>query len=152
MHSSLQANDLLQKYSSMKYLSALVIGLWVASLCIANAETGTDEFANLEKRSGGRLGVVALDVSTNKSVEYRGQERFLMCSTFKVLAVAAVLKRVDEKKEKLDRFVPYSEAQLLAYAPVTRAHVKEGGMTLQALCAAGISPSDNTAGNILLES
>ena len=74
-----------------------------------------------------------------------------MCSTFKVLAVAAVLKRVDEKKEKLDRFVPYSEAQLLEYAPVTRQHVKEGGMTLDALCAAAITQSDNTAANLLLE-
>src|SRR3954470_7923489 len=135
----------------MKYLCAPVIGLWVTSLCIANAETGSDDFANLEKRSGGRMGVVALDVSTNKSVKYHGQERFLMCSTFKVLAVAAVLKRVDEKKEKLDRFVPYGEAQLLEDGPVTRAHVKERGMTLEALCAAAIEQSDNTAANLLLE-
>jgi beta-lactamase class A len=61
-----------------------------------------------------------------------------------------VLKRVDAKKEKLDRFVPYGEAQLLEYAPVTRAHVKEGGMTLDALCGAAISQSDNTAANLLL--
>ena len=66
-------------------------------------------------------------------------------------AVAAVLKRVDEKKEKLDRFVRYGEAQLLEYAPVTRAHVKEGGMTLEALCVAAIEQSDNTAANLLLE-
>ena len=74
-----------------------------------------------------------------------------MCSTFKVLAAAAVLKRVDENKEKLDRFVTYGEAQLLSYAPVTRAHVKEGGMTLDALCAAAVEQSDNTAANLLLE-
>ena len=74
-----------------------------------------------------------------------------MCSTFKVLAVAGVLKRVDEGRDKLDRFVPYGEAQLLSYAPVTRAHVKEGGMTLEALCEAAIQQSDNTAGNLLLE-
>jgi beta-lactamase class A len=114
-------------------------------------ETGSDEFANLEKRSGARIGIVALDVGTKRQVEYHGQERFLMCSTFKVLAAAAVLKRVDEKKEKLDRFVPYGEAQLLGHAPVTRAHVKEGGMTLDALCAAAIEQSDNTAANLLLE-
>jgi beta-lactamase class A len=147
----LQANDLLQKWSEMKYLTALVFGLLVTPLCIAKAETGAQEFSNLEKRTGGRIGIVAIDVAQNKRVEYRSQERFLLCSTFKVLAVAAVLKRVDEKKEKLDRFVPYGEAQLLEYAPVTRAHVKEGGMTLEALCAAAISQSDNTAANLLLE-
>jgi beta-lactamase class A len=135
----------------MRYFTAFVIGLLITPLCFAKAETATEEFANLEKRTGGRIGLVAMDAAANKRVEYRGQERFLMCSTFKVLAVAAVLKRVDEKKEKLDRFVPYGEAQLLIYAPVTRAHVKEGGMTVEALCAAAISPSDNTAGNLLLE-
>jgi beta-lactamase class A len=135
----------------MKYLTALVIGLLVASLHGAKAETGPEEFASLEKRTGGRIGIAAVDVARNKRVEYHAQARFLMCSTFKVLAVSAVLKRVDEKKETLDRFVPYGEAQLLAYAPVTREHVKEGGMTLEALCGAAIEQSDNTAANLLLE-
>jgi beta-lactamase class A len=40
---------------------------------------------------------------------------------------------------------------LLEYAPVTRAHVQEGGMTLDALSAAAIEQSDNTAANLLLE-
>src|SRR5436305_9111496 len=75
----------------------------------------------------------------------------MMCSSFKVLATAAVLKRVDQNQEKLDRFVRYGEPQLLSYAPVTREHVKEGGMTLEALCAAAIEQSDNTAANLLLE-
>ena len=115
-----------------------------------NAVTA-QSFAALEDKTKSRIGVAGLDVSTKRRVEYRADERFLMCSTFKVLAVAAVLKRVDEKKEKLDRFVTYGEAQLLEYAPVTRAHVKEGGMTLEALCGAAISLSDNTAANLLLE-
>jgi beta-lactamase class A len=66
--------------------------------------------------------------------------------------VAAILKRVDEHKDQLDRFVKYGEADLMKYAPVTRAHVKEGGMTLEALCAAAIQQSDNTAANLLLDS
>src|SRR5215213_8015058 len=137
----------------MRYLTAVLLGLLVTRVCFA-AESGPDfvaKFAELEKRTGGRIGVAAIDPSQKKRVEYHAEERFLMCSTFKVLAVAAVLKRVDEKKEKLDRFVQYGEAQLLEYAPVTRAHVKEGGMTLEALCAAAISLSDNTAANLLLE-
>lgn len=119
------------------------------------AETSEAEivpkFVELEARTKSRIGMAAVDLSTNRRVEHRANERFLMCSTFKVLAVAAVLKRVDTGKEKLDRFVTYKEAQLLEYAPVTRAHVKEGGMTLEALCAAAISQSDNTAANLLLE-
>jgi beta-lactamase class A len=99
---------------------------------------------------GGRIGVAAFDTVTSQHLDYRAEERFPMCSTFKFLAAAAVLKRVDEGKEKLDRFVSYGAEDILEYAPVTKAHLKEGGMTLSALCAAAIEQSDNTAGNLLL--
>jgi beta-lactamase class A len=138
----------------MRFLP-LFLTLILAPLIAAKGEENRGDvtaFADLEQRhAGSRIGVAAIDLSTKRRVEYRSDERFIMCSTFKVLAAAAVLKRVDENKEKLDRFVTYGEAQLLSYAPVTRAHVKEGGMTLDALCAAAIEQSDNTAANLLLE-
>ncbi|HEU5313598.1 MAG TPA: class A beta-lactamase, partial [Candidatus Udaeobacter sp.] len=93
----------------------------------------------------------ALDTGNSKRIDYRPEQRFPMCSTFKFLAAAAVLKRVDEKQEKLERFVPYDAKDILEYAPVTKEHLKEGGMTLRALCAAAIEQSDNTAGNLLLD-
>jgi beta-lactamase class A len=137
----------------MKFLTFLLTALFVP-LVAAQTEESRGEitaFADLEKQhAGSRIGVAAIDLSTNRRVDYRADERFIMCSTFKVLAAAAVLKRVDEGKDKLDRFVSYGEAQLLSYAPVTGAHVKEGGMTLEALCAAAIEMSDNTAANLLL--
>ena len=105
----------------------------------------------IEMRLGGRLGVAALDTGSSRRLEHRASERFPMCSTFKLLAVAAVLHRVDEKAEQLTRFIPYTKADLLEYAPVTTEHVKEGGMTLAALCAAAVEDSDNTAANLLLQ-
>jgi beta-lactamase class A len=134
-------------------IAAAVSGAFLlGSTVVANTSADDTRFAELEARTKSRIGVAAVDPSTKRRVDYRSDERFVMCSTFKVLAVAAVLKRVDEKKEKLDRFVPYGEAQLLSYAPVTREHVKEGGMMLEALCAAAIEMSDNTAANLVLES
>jgi beta-lactamase class A len=115
----------------------------------------TSDFANrilsIEQRAGARIGVVALDTGSGKRLDYRSEERFPMCSTFKFLAAAAVLKRVDEGQEKLDRFVSYDANAILEYAPVTKAHLKDGGMKLGALCAAAIEQSDNTAGNLLLD-
>lgn len=61
------------------------------------------------------------------------------------------MKHVDQGKEKLERFLPYNAKDILEYAPVTKAHLKDGGMTLGALCAAAIEQSDNTAGNLLLD-
>jgi beta-lactamase class A len=121
----------------------------------AGAASGENDaatrIAGVEARIGGRIGVAALDTSNNKNLDYRAGERFPMCSTFKFLAAAAVLKQVDEKKEKLNRFISYDAKDILEYAPVTKAHLKDGGMTLGALCAAAIEQSDNTAGNLLLD-
>ncbi len=110
-----------------------------------------DRIAAIEKREGGRLGVAVLDAGGGPTLAYRAGERFPMCSTFKLLAAAAVLKRVDEGKEKLDRVIPYGPGDLLEYAPVTKAHVADGGMTLGDLCAAAIDWSDNTAANLVLD-
>ncbi len=73
-----------------------------------------------------------------------------MCSTFKAVLAAAVLKRVDEHEQRLSDLVEYNETDLLDYAPVTKEHVKEGGMTVDVLCAAAVEYSDNTAANLLL--
>jgi beta-lactamase class A len=120
----------------------------------ASAASGENDaairIAAIEARIGGRIGVAALDTANSKRVDYRADDRFPMCSTFKFLAAAAVLKRVDEKKETLDRFVSYGAKDILEYAPVTKEHLKDGGMTLGALCEAAIEQSDNTAGNLLL--
>ncbi|MEO8809377.1 MAG: class A beta-lactamase [Rhodanobacter sp.] len=106
----------------------------------------------LERRYGGRLGVSVLDTGTGQRVARRGDERFLMCSTFKVLAVAAVLARVDAGKEALDRRIVFGADVLLDYAPATRQHVGAPGMTVAELCAAAITLSDNSAANLLLAS
>jgi beta-lactamase class A len=108
--------------------------------------------AELQRRHGGRLGVAMLDTGTGRRVSQRGDERFLMCSTFKLLAVAAVLARVDAGKEKLDRRIVFGPDVLLDHAPVTRRHVGAPGMTIAALCEAAITLSDNTAANLLLAS
>src|SRR5436190_2545183 len=124
-------------------------------LLAASTPGSTSDFANrilsIEERTGARIGVAALDTGNGKRFDYRSEERFPMCSTFKFLAAAAVLKRVDEKQDQLDRFIRYDAKDILQYAPVTKAHLNNGGMTLGALCAAAIEQSDNTAGNLLLD-
>lgn len=111
-----------------------------------------DSIAEIERRVGGRLGVAAIDTGTGQRIEYRQNERFPMCSTFKFIAVAATLRRVDDNVDRLERAVPYTEKDLLDYAPITKQHVGDGSMTLAALCAAAIEYSDNTAANLLLTS
>jgi beta-lactamase class A len=108
------------------------------------------EFAAIERQISGRLGVAVLDVSTRRGFNYRSDERFPLCSTFKLLLAAQVLSLVDAGRERLARAVSFSDADLLDYAPITRAHVGEGSMTVSELIAAAVQYSDNTAANLLL--
>ncbi len=109
-------------------------------------------FARLEAESGGRLGIAILDTGTGRRAGYRSNERFPMCSTFKVLACAAVLARVDAGRESLNRRVHFGASDLLSYAPVTRERAGDGGMAMGELCAAAMTLSDNTAANLILAS
>ena len=106
--------------------------------------------AQIEARSGGRLGVAMLDRSSGLRHGYRAGERFPICSTFKVLASGAILARVDAGQEQLSRRVRFTEADIVPNSPITRAWSGGEGMTLAELCAAAIEHSDNTAGNMLL--
>lgn len=110
-----------------------------------------ERIAALELREGGRLGVVVLDTASGSQLAHRANELFPMCSTFKLLAAAAVLKKVDAGAEQLARKIPYGRDDLLEYAPITKTHVADGGMSLGDLCAAAIDWSDNTAANLVLQ-
>jgi beta-lactamase class A len=110
-----------------------------------------EAFAAIERESGGRLGVAVLDTGSELHATLHGDDRFPMCSTFKFLAAAAVLKRVDEGKEKLDRRVVYTKDDLVEYSPTTGKHVGDG-MTMAEICEAAMTLSDNTAGNLILAS
>lgn len=110
------------------------------------------ELAALERRHGGRLGVAILDTVGGRRINHRGEQRFPMLSTFKMLAAALVLARVDRGEEQLDRRIMFTAEDLVTYSPATAPHVGPPGMTLAELCDAAITVSDNTAGNLLLAS
>jgi beta-lactamase class A len=129
---------------------ATLVALGCAEAARALPDTLAAEFARIETASGGRLGVAVLDTGSGAGAGHRPDERFAMCSTFKLLAAAGVLARVDAGQEQLDRRIRYDATQLVVYSPVTEKRVSTG-MTLAELCDAAITLSDNTAGNLLLE-
>jgi beta-lactamase class A len=119
-------------------------------LLAAEARGAKAKLAALENQHGGRLGVAMLDTGSGTRVGYRDDERFLMCSTFKLLLAAAVLARVDRGQEHLDQRLTFGKDALLEYAPITSKHVGPPGMTLAELCQAAVAVSDNTAANVLM--
>lgn len=112
---------------------------------------GTGEpFRRIEAESGGRLGVLVLDTETGAQAGHRHDELFPLCSTFKLLASAAVLARVDRGEERLDRRIRFEASDLVENSPLTQARTGGVGMALEELCEAAMVASDNTAGNLLL--
>jgi beta-lactamase class A len=108
------------------------------------------ELVKIEQESGGRLGVAVIDTLTGARALHRADERFPMCSTFKLLAAGAIMARVDAGWERLDRRIRFATSDLLEYSPITKERVGRDGMSLAELCEAAITVSDNTAANLLL--
>ena len=113
------------------------------------AGAATPPFASLEKQSGVRIGVAALDIDGGRHIAWRATERFVMCSTFKLSLAAAILARSDAGHENLDRVVHYEKSQLLPVSPATTRNLASG-MRIADLCRAAVIYSDNTAANLLL--
>jgi len=98
-----------------------------------------------------RLGVCFLDTATGEVSGNRMEERFALCSTFKLALVAACLREADQGRLDLSQVLTYSEADLLPWAPVTRKNVAKGGMSIVALAQAAQELSDGVAANLLVK-
>ncbi|MBF8179323.1 class A beta-lactamase [Herminiimonas contaminans] len=115
-------------------------------------QTAQEELKKIEARSGGRLGVSAINMATDNRVEYRAEERFPFCSTFKVMVAAAILQRSTSDASLLQKRNHYKkeDTDKSGYAPVTQKHLADG-MTVSELCAATLQYSDNAAANFLMK-
>lgn len=112
------------------------------------AIAAASDFAALEKACSGRLGVTLLDTGSGRRLGHRQDERFPLCSTFKSVLAATVLKQAERDPALLDRRLPVRAQDILEHAPVTRRHVGKD-LTVRDLCRATLITSDNTAANLL---
>ncbi|MFF7444539.1 MULTISPECIES: class A beta-lactamase [unclassified Streptomyces] len=130
-------------------LAASAATLLAATPAQATPEV-TGRLRELETEHGARLGVFARDLGTGRTVRHRADELFPMCSLFKTLASAAVLRDLDRHGEFLSRRIHYTDADLPAEgSDTTREHLADG-MTVAELAEVAITFSDNGAGNLLL--
>ena len=121
-----------------------------APLAGAQGSDARDALAALRGRlgAGGRLGVAA--TNGRRTVTLDGDERFAMCSTFKMPLAAAILEGVQEGQWALEDEIAFGESDLLEYAPYVRRHLPQGRLSIDQLCAAAVAVSDNSAANLLL--
>ncbi|MET9633087.1 class A beta-lactamase [Lentzea sp. NPDC006480] len=129
------------------------VALAVAVPAQAQASTLTGKLRELEQQHDARLGVFATDTGTGRTVLHRADELFPMCSTFKTIAAAAILRR-DHDGSLLGKVIRYTQEDVTksGYGPITgRPENLANGMTVRSLCEATITYSDNCAANLLLK-
>lgn len=135
------------------FLGLFFIAYFMLSTPSCTAETAPlnsiqDKLAALEAFSGGRIGVSALNLGNNEHIQYRAKERFPLCSTAKIMGVAAILKQSMQDIHFLEQKAIYTQRNLVTHSPMTSLHVNDG-MTIATLCGAAIALNDNTAIKLL---
>jgi len=130
--------------------------LWGAPALVAGAARGQDSspapvITQYEAASGGRIGFYARNIRTRQTMSWRSDERFVMCSTFKASLASLILHRVDQHQDDLEALIAYGPSDMQDwYAPVAKANLAKGVMTVQEMCAAAVQHSDNTCASLLL--
>jgi len=129
----------------------LIAGTVALAAAPAVARTRAEpELEAIRARTGGRLGVFALDTGSGRSFGLDAEARYAMASTFKLPLAAAVLAEVDAGRRRLDEQVPFTTADLLEYAPYVRANLQAKTLPIAGLAQAAVEVSDNSAANLLL--
>ncbi|WP_017671433.1 class A beta-lactamase [Blastomonas sp. AAP53] len=135
-------------------------GVLLAALALASCASMTPpdtiraDLAAIEARSGGRLGVALVDQDGRQVAGHRADERFALCSTFKLPLAAMVLEKAAEGRWAMGDALPVTDADMVAYAPYVEAQRDKSPpepVTVEGAAAAAVSLSDNAAANLLLD-
>jgi len=103
----------------------------------------------IEQETGGRVGLALLDSDSGQSVSLRANERFAMCSTFKLALAGWLLHAADRGRLALDEPIAITAQDMVPHAPFSESRVGQH-VSLMALAEAGVVSSDNPAANLLL--
>ena len=131
------------------------IVLLAATGCSLSAHAAFDQqtlqkkIEMLENKSGGKLGLTIVDTSDGTTYSWRGDEKFPLCSTSKVMVVAAILKKSESDTNLLAKKITINKSDMVNYNPITSKYI-DSSMTITELSKAALQYSDNAAMNKLL--
>jgi beta-lactamase class A len=137
-------------------LLGLVAAMVIPALATADVADSQQELKSelyrLEQLSGGRLGVAAVNLSSNERVQFNAGERFPMASTFKLAVALTLLDQVDRRKLALTQQVPIDEGNLSPGSGELKATEPgaQKSASIDELLKLMIRDSDNTATDHLL--
>ena len=100
--------------------------------------------------AGGRIGVAAIDSGSGRRLLHDADGRYPLASTFKLPLAAMVLAEAEAGRLRLDEELPFAPEDPLDNSPVVEANLARGRLAVEALAAAIVVRSDNSAANVLL--
>ncbi len=106
----------------------------------------------IERRVGGRLGVMLVSPDRQLVIAHRDRERFPICSTYKLPLAVMLLSDVDAGKLALNRNLALGDRPLVDNSPVLERLKADGQSEISVADALGamMTRSDNSAANLLL--
>ncbi|NOW44617.1 beta-lactamase class A [Novosphingobium sp. SG751A] len=104
---------------------------------------------DIEQRYGGRLGF-AVAFSSGDIVNWRGNERFAFCSSFKLSLAALVLSGAEKGEWRLDEKLRFGKDDVLSNSPALQVRLGQGAISMEEAAEAVQKLSDNGAANLLM--
>ncbi len=140
-----------------KLLLAAATALLLASCSSVPSEPGGDTFTfsdglrDIEERAGGRLGFAVVDHKGQLILGSNDNDRFAMCSTFKLLLAGHVLRGATNGGPSLRTPLPFTKADIVFHSPYTEANLASGELRLGFAAEQIVKVSDNAAANLILK-
>lgn len=111
-----------------------------------------DRLEAIEAETGGRLGVAVMREDWSFLLVNRADQRFAMCSTFKLPLAAVILDMIEQRRIRADEALPFTDADVIALSPLLEAARARGesSVTVHDAMRSAVIFSDNGATNLLL--
>lgn len=103
----------------------------------------------IQERHDVLFGIAAYSPTGARTFEWNAADRFALTSTFKVYAVAALLRLAERGEVDLNERVPILPEDIVIASPTTSYRIGET-LSWYDLCQAALVRSDNTAANLIL--
>lgn len=142
----------------MHFLRPLfVLMLLILSLPVLSAEDEgyllQQKISAIAKQYHCDIGVTAVHIETHQKISVNGDKHFLMASTVKVPIALALLKKVDDKKDHLDRMIRFDQGSYVPGGRLANELTQHKGVmkkSLKELMQLMLVISDNTATDLIL--
>ncbi len=131
----------------MKKLFFLIALLVCSPLSHANKLH--EDISRLEQQIDGRIGISIWDTQSDRHWDYHGNDRFPLVGTFKTLACATMLYKMDAGALKRNATATIEKHNIVGWSPVT-GQLAGQNVRIEHACEAAMLMNDNTAANLVL--